>query len=336
MEGHVSPDRIMDVGMGFFASKTLLSAVELGVFTELADGPLSLSELEDRLELDSRGSADFLDARVALGFLEREDGLYRNAPDADVYLDRNGEYYLGGILEMANDRLYPYWGNLTEALRTGEPQNEIAEHGDLFEAVYDDRERLEQFAGAMTSLSARPARTLATDFEWDRYETMCDLGASKGIVPVTVVAENDHLEATAFDLPDLEPVAEEFIASRGLDDRVSFHGGDFFEDDLPEHDVFVMGHILHDWGIEEKLTLLEKSYEALPEGGALVVYGSMIDPDRRENEMGLLMSLNMLVETPDGFDYTTAECREWMIDVGFAETERRDLPGPKSMVIARK
>ena len=336
MDEHVSPDRIMDVGMGFFASKTLLSAVELGVFTALADGPLSLAELEERLELDGRGSADFLDALVALGFLEREDGLYRNAPDADTYLDRNKEAYLGGILEMANDRLYPYWGDLTEALQTGEPQNEVDGHDDSFEALYDDRERLEQFAGAMTALSTPAAEVLATDFEWGRYETMCDLGASEGVVPVTVAEEHEHLEATAFDLPPLEPVVEEFVESRGLDDRVTFHGGDFFEEPIPEHDVFVMGHILHDWGLEEKLTLLERSYEALPDDGALVVYGSMIDPDRRENEMGLLMSLNMLVETPRGFDYTTEECQEWMADVGFAETECRDLPGPKSMVVARK
>jgi hypothetical protein len=115
-----------------------------------------------------------------------------------------------------------------------------------------------------------------------------------------------------------------------------FYPGDFFEDPLPTADVLVMGHILHDWGLEEKRLLLQKAYEALPEGGALVVYEALIDDERRENAFGLLASLNMLIETPAGFDYTGADCRSWMRDTGFRESHVEHLVGPDSMVVGIK
>ena len=121
----LTPGAILQVGLGFWGSKTLLSAVELGVFTQLGDGPLPGEELAARLGLHSRSRWDFLDALVALGMLEREDGAYRNTPHTALFLDRSSPSYIGGLLEMANARLYPFWGSLTDALRSGQPQNEV-------------------------------------------------------------------------------------------------------------------------------------------------------------------------------------------------------------------
>ncbi len=104
-----SPDHILQTGLAFWASKTLLSAVEMEVFTELAKGPESLESLTGRLGLHPRSSRDFLDALVALGFLERQNGNYRNTPSSDLFLDKHKPSYLGGILEMANKRLYHHW-----------------------------------------------------------------------------------------------------------------------------------------------------------------------------------------------------------------------------------
>jgi hypothetical protein len=233
-------DAILRLGFASWGSRALLSAVELGLFTTLAHGPLTAQALAAELGLQPRGTTDWLDALVSLGILERTGDLYANTAATGLFLDRANPSYLGGVLEMANARLYPFWGSLTEALRTGRPKN----------------------------------------------------------------------EAKA--------------------------GEDFFADPLPGADVLIMGHILHDWSLEEKLLLIRKAYDALPEGGALIVYESIIDDDRRANTFGLLMSVNMLIETAAGFDYTVADCRSWMAATGFRDSYAEPLAGPDSMVVGIK
>jgi O-methyltransferase/methyltransferase family protein len=332
-----TPDAIMQLGTGFWASKTLLSAVELGLFSELASaGPLDEEALRERLRLHPRSARDFFDALVALGMLERDNGSYRNTQETDLFLDRAKPTYLGGILEMLNARLFEFWNSLTEGLRTGEPQNEAKTGGDLFEAIYADPVILRGFAKAMTGISLGTAHALAGSFPWDRHQTVIDIGCAEGCVPVQLTLAHGHLSGGGFDLPQLEPMFEEYVAQAGLSDRLHFHSGDFFEDDLPEADVLIMGHILHDWDMDQKRLLLEKAYKALPEGGALIVYEAIIDDERRENVMGLLMSLNMLIETRGGFDYTGADCREWMRETGFSDSYVQPLVGPDSMVVGIK
>jgi hypothetical protein len=332
-----TPERILQLGLGFWGSKALLSAVEIGLFTELAKGSLDFETLAERLMLHPRSARDFLDALVSLGMLERDGDRYSNTPETDLFLDRAKPSYVGGILEMANARLYPFWASLTEGLRTGQPQNE-AKGGekDSFAALYADPGRLEGFLKAMTGISLGSAVAIANKFPWDRYETFVDIGVAQGGLPVQVALAHEHLTGGGFDLPPIGPIFEEYVGSHGLGDRLRFYPGDFFEDPLPTADVLVMGHILHDWDLREKRLLLEKAYEALPEGGTLIVYEALIDDERRENTFGLLMSLNMLIETPAGFDYTGADCSSWMRDAGFRETYVEHLVGPDSMVVGIK
>ena len=331
-----TPDAILQLGLGFWGSKALLSAVELGLFTTLAQRPRTGKELAAELGLQARGTSDWLDALVSLGLLERIGDQYANATAARLFLDRAKPSYVGGILEMANARLYPFWGSLTEALRTGRPQNEAKAGGDFFAALYQDQGRLRQFLHAMTGLSTGAALALAEKFPWDRHHTVIDIGAAEGCVPVQLALRHPHLTGGGFDLPAAGPIFEEYVASHGLTDRLRFYPGDFFADPLPPADVLVLGHILHDWSLEEKLVLLRRAYHALPEGGALIVYESIIDDDRRANTFGLLMSVNMLIETPAGFDYTGADCRSWMADIGFRDSYTEPLAGPDSMVVGIK
>jgi hypothetical protein len=332
-----TPDAIMQLGGGFWGSKTLLSAVELGLFSELASvGPLDAEALRERLGLHPRSARDFFDALVALGMLERENGRYRNTADTDFFLDRAKPTYIGGMLEMMNARLFGFWNSLTEGLRTGEPQNEAKTGGDLFEVIYTDPELLRGFAKAMTGISAGVARVIAATFPWDRYKTVSDIGCAEGCVPAQIALAHEHIGGGGFDLPPLAPLFDEYVASLGLGDRLRFVAGDFFADELPTADVLIMGHILHDWDMDQKRLLLEKAYKALPDGGALIVYEALIDDDRRENAFGLLMSLNMLIETRGGFDYTGADCQGWMRDVGFSDTYVQHLVGPDSMVVGIK
>jgi hypothetical protein len=333
----ITPDAILRLGFGFWASKTLLSAVELGLFTALAEaGPSTLQEAAGRIGLHARSARDFLDALVALRVLDRSGEKYANTPEADHFLDRRKPGYVGGALEMANARLYPFWGSLTTALRTGEPQNESRHGGDVFAELYADPGRLEGFLKAMTGISLGPARAIAASFPWERYGRFADLGAAQGALSVQVASTHSHLAGIGFDLPPVRPHFESYVAMQGLSDRVTFQAGDFFADPLPTVDVLVMGHVLHDWDLERKLALIRKAYAALPQGGALLVYESLIDDDRRENATGLLMSLNMLIETAGGFDYTAADCIGWMREAGFRETRAEPLVGPESMIIGIK
>lgn len=332
-----NPEKILQTGMAFWASKSLLSAIEMGVFTELANGPEPFESLRGRLGLHPRSARDFLDTLVALGFLTRDGDRYGNTPDTDLFLDRRKPSYVGGILEMANHRLYPFWGHLTEALRTGLPQNEVKSGGaGLFETLYADPARLKEFLAAMTGVSHGANMTIARALPWQHYRTFVDVGTAQGDLAVQIALANPHLRGIGFDLPEVAPIFEEYAARTGVSDRLVFQPGDFFRQDLPKAEVVLMGHILHDWDLPTKKMLVRKAYDALPAGGALVVYEAIIDDDRSQNAFGLMMSLNMLIETPGGFDYTGSDCSGWMKEAGFSSTRVQHLVGPDSMVVAIK
>jgi O-methyltransferase domain/Dimerisation domain len=336
MNSQPSADRIEQAAFGFMASKVLFGAIEFGVFTELVKQPLDGQALTERLGLHPRSARDFLDALVALGMLERREELYSNTTETDFYLDRAKPTYIGNFFEMLNVRDYPFWGSLADGLRTGKPQNEIKGGEDLFSALYLNPERLRLFLRSMTGHSLPSAMAIAQKFPWQKYKTFTDVGTAEGCLPVQVALANPHLVGEGFDLPMVRPFFEEYVASFGLQDRLQFRNGDFFKDPLPSADVLVMGMILHDWNLEEKRTLLRKAYDALPSGGSLIVYEHLIDDERRKNIAGLLMSLMMLIETQDGFDYTGADCCGWMREAGFTETYVEQLNGIESMVVGVK
>ena len=333
----LAPDRILQLGLAFWGSKTLLSAIELGLFTELAKGPRDKDALRVYMGLHPRSVGDFLDALVAMGMLDRKSGTYRNTPETNLFLDRNKPSYVGGILEMCNARLFGYWNTLTEGLKTGEPQNEIKEgRGNAFEAIYSSPEKLKGFLQAMTGLSTGAGIAMAAKFPWKKYKTFVDVGGAQGGVPVQIALKHKRLTGANFDLPVVGPIFEEYVRSFKLENRLKFIPGDFFKDPIPSADVIIMGHILHDWNLEEKRALIKKTYDALPKKGAFIVHEAIIDNDRRKNAFGLLMSLNMLIETSGGFDYTGADCQKWMKEAGFKKSKVVPLVGPDSMVIGIK
>ena len=332
----LTPDAIMQLGMAYWGSKTLVSAIELGVFGLLSKaGPLDAEALRERLSLHPRSALDFFDALVALGMLNRHDGRYSNTAETELFLDPAKPTYMGGTLEMANARLYGFWGSLTEALRTGEAQSEVKTGGNFFETLYSDPDKLAQFASAMSGLSRASGEAIAASFPWHDYSSVIDIGCAQGAVPVAIATAHPHLTGGGFDLPHMQAIFDRYVARCGLADRLTFTAGDFFSDPLPSADVLVMGHILHDWDLHDKRMLLDKAYKALPTGGALIVYEALIDDGRCENAFGLLMSLNMLIEGL-GFDFTGADCRQWMADVGFTHTYVEHLVGPDSMVVGVK
>ncbi len=337
----LSPARIMEVGMGFWPAKALLSAIDLGVFTALGNKSMTGRELQNTLGLHQRANPDFFDTLVALKFLERDgDGphsKYRNTEETALFLDRNSPQFMGGFLEMANARLYRYWGDLSEALRTGKPQNEIKHTGtSMFEELYSVPERLEQFMDAMSGISAGNFHALADKFDFSPYKTLCDVGGATGQLSMIVAQKHTHLQCISADLPPATAIAQSKIAAANLSDRVTAQPIDFFAQPLPKADVITMGMILHDWNLEKKMHLIRAAYDALPSGGAFIVVENLIDDARRENVFGLLMSLNMLIDFGDAFDFSGADFSGWCREVGFSKTEVIPLGGPASAGVAYK
>ena len=274
-------------------------------------------------------------------FLERDgDGpgaKYFNTPATALYLDRQSPRYVGGILEMLNARLFKYWNDLPEALRTGQPQNETKHGGkSIFDELYGDPVKLEQFLDAMSGLSRINFEALANKFDFSRYHRLCDVGGAAGLLCIEVAKKHPHMQCISFDLPPVELVAKKHIVAAGLTDRIRTASGNFFQDPLPKADVITMGMILHDWNQDKKMQLIQAAYDALPTGGAFIAVEALIDDARRENVFGLLMSLNMLIEFGDAFDYSAADFEKWCREVGFKRFEVLHLAGPSSAAIAYK
>ncbi|HKK06925.1 MAG TPA: methyltransferase [Gammaproteobacteria bacterium] len=337
----LDPSHIMQTATAFWASKVLLTAVEFDLFTALGDNARSADQLGEELSIHPRGRYDFFDTLVAAGFLQREgdgaEGRYRNTPNTAAFLNRNSPAYIGGLPEMLNARLFGFWNHLGEALRTGQPQNEIKHTGKpIFEELYADQARLGQFLDSMTGFQAANFMQLAEEFDFSRYKTVSDIGGALALLSRIVGGRHPHLRFTSFDLPPVAPLAQKHVEEADMADRIKIVSGDFFADPLPKADVITMGNILHDWNLEKKKVLIKKAYDALPEGGALIAIENLIDDARRENLFGLLMSLNMLIEFGDAFDYTGEDFRTWCKEAGFKDFEIIGLAGPTSAAVAYK
>jgi O-methyltransferase/methyltransferase family protein len=332
----ISPERITRLGDAFKGAKTLLSAVELGVFTALAKEPMDTAKLRERIGIHERGARDFFDALVALQLLNRdEQGRYTNTPETARYLDRGRPDYLGALFELRNARQYGPWNNLTEALRSGKPQSG-ARGTAHFAAYHADQAVRDNFVKGMTAGALPVARVIAAVFPWREYRTVFDIGTAEGCLPVEIARSHSHITGGGFDLPAVRPMFNAYVADHGLADRLHFVDGDFFTDPLPKADVLVFGRVLHNWDLAGKAMLLSKAYDALPAGGAVIVYEALIDDARRENAQALLASLNMLVISAGGFDYSGADCVGWMRSAGFCNMRIEALTMGNSMVVGVK
>lgn len=336
-----TPDHIMQIGLGFMPAKTLLSAVELDLFTTLADRALTGEALCSELNLHPRANPDFFDSLAALGILERlgsgPSALYRNTAASARYLTTNSPDYIGGFLLMSNERLYPFWGRLSEGLRTGKAQNEIATVGKpLFESLYADPERMGLFLEGMSGISRSRFAALAEQYDFSRYARLCDVGGALGLLALTVAERFPQLEALTADIDVVTPHARRNIEESGLAGRVKAVTVDMFSEPLPRCDVMTMSMILHDWNLEKKRQLIAKAYEALEPGGAFIAIDHMIDDERRQNVAGLMLSLTMLIETGDGFDYTAADFFGWCEEAGFRRGEVIPLGGGSSAAVVYK
>ncbi|WP_158884894.1 methyltransferase [Amycolatopsis anabasis] len=331
--GPEGPGEILRLTMAFYGSRALISAVELDLFSALARGPMTSAQVCAAVGVHPRGATDFLDALVSLGLLDREGDRYHNSPAADRYLDRRKPGYVGGYAHLADAMLFPVWANLTEALRTGKAQ--VPSEGGFFDG-YGDDQATRSFLGAMDAVNGGVAHRLATGFDWRRYSSFVDLGGARGNLAATLIRHHPDLEAICFDLPQLEPFFTEHQAALGAAPSPRFVAGDFFTDPLPPADVFIVGHVLHYFDLQQRQRLLARILEAVRPGGAVLVYDRMIDDERRVRTLSLLGSLNMLLTSPGGREYTPSECRTWLLEAGFTRIAVQDVGPPDTLVLGYK
>jgi O-methyltransferase domain/Dimerisation domain len=342
-DNHPTPDSIMQIGTGFMATKILLSAVKFQLFTMLAEKkslPASGIKTHLNFKCTDRYTYDFLDALTVFGFLNREGlletAVYSNSLNTDFFLDKKKPSYIGGILEMFNERLYGFWGNLEEGLLTGDQQNESKKGQNIFAELYKDADRLKSFINAMSGIQMGNFIAFSQKFDFSKYKTLTDAGGSSGLLSLQVAGHQQHMNCVSLDLPAVQPIAKATIDQFKLAERVKAVAGDFFTEPIPKADMVTMGNILHDWDEENKIMLMKKAYDAIPAGGAFVAIENIIDDERKKNVFGMMMSLNMLIETGKGFDYTFADFNRWAKMVGFKSTSFLALTGPSSAAIAYK
>ncbi|HZM77396.1 MAG TPA: methyltransferase [Candidatus Limnocylindrales bacterium] len=333
----VAANELMALTTGLWASQTLVAAVDLDMFTFLADrGGADIAAVASGLGIDQRPADILLTACAALGLLECAGGVFTNAAVATRYLVRGDSDYFGDYVRMLRDYVNPGWMRVTEAVRTNHPSRETPKpQQNLFDA--DNRPVL--FWEGLATLSRITARALATSVDFGQTSTLLDVGGGGAEFSMQLCRQNPGLSAIVFDLPHVCSFAERRINAAGLSGRVTVQPGDFFADaELPHGaDAILLSMILHDWDVPQNHDLLEKCFRALPSGGLLVISELLVDSDRTGPLDAALMGMNMLVGTY-GRNYTEREYHDWLRDTGFTgvRTVRFRAPAANGAILASK
>lgn len=338
-EPAITPVPLMELSTAFWAFKTLSTAVDMDIFTRLATTPMTTAELAHWFRIEERPAEMLLTGCAGLGLLTKHNGRYHNSPLAEKFLVRGGHYYFGGFVTMLNRRLYSGWDKLSEAITTNRPTTwDPDKQKSLFEG--SDPGMMQTFWQAMHSLSTFTARSLGEAVDFRPFRKLLDVGGGSGAFDIELCQRYSNLSATVYDLPFVAEIAAERIAEAGLTDRIATHPGDFFADSSYPggHDVILLSMIMHDWSEQEDRAILEKCYEALPSGGAVVISELLVNDNKTGPAPAALMSLNMLVETVGGRNYTAAEYRSWLEDIGYRDVRVTsfDAPGANGAVIGYK
>ncbi|MBV9175710.1 MAG: hypothetical protein JO297_01585 [Nitrososphaeraceae archaeon] len=371
---NVSPDPIFQMATGFWVSKTLMTAVELEVFTKLSGNKsVTFEQLQnDILEMDKRPAEVFATALLSLGLInvsgergggegggEGREKLYSNSQLSEVFLDKNKPSYIGDFIIMMDKRLYNKWGKLPLSLKTNRPieaaeggggegdddNNNIMSARTMFDKAKTNQvaiEQMQMFTRAMYGISVSPAMALAKVFDFSKYKKMMDIGGGSGVYAIEVVKQNQNMSAVVLDLEPACKVANEYIRQFNLQDKIHTQVLDFFKDNLPRDcDVALLSHVIHFLDEEKDKVLLKKVYDSLlPEqedrNAVIIISEWLLNDEKTGPVPSALMSLTMMIEQPEGRNYSFSEVSRMLTDVGFTNIEKRPLVGPAEIVIGHK
>jgi len=327
MKTDLSAERIQQTARGFSRSRILLTAVELDIFTLLAEEPLSTDDVREKLKSDLRATTILLDALVAMDLLAKKDGLYGTNPVVLSLLTADSEgSILPGLLHTAH--LWKTWSQLTDVVLGGGPASRPDTGSD---------DRTKAFIGAMHMRALRDASELIIAVDPGVARNLIDVGGASGSYTIGFLKAVHGMRATLFDLPEVIPMALERISEEGLIDRVTLVGGDFNEDDLPGgHDLALLSAIIHQNSHEQNVALYKNVYGSLDTGGRIIVRDYAMSTDRTEPASGALFAINMLVNTVGGNSYTFEEIKGGLEKAGFVKVKLLQESEMSSLVEAFK
>ena len=328
---------ILDLIEAFRRSKTMFTAVRLGIFDQLAIAPQTCAALALRLSLDRKALSRLLNACVTLRLLEHDGDTYKNTNGATRFLSRGSEETLAGYINYSDQSLYKLWDHLDDAVREGTNRGKQAfgSRSALFDHYFRDEAATRSFLGGMHGFGQLASPRIVAAFDLSRYVHLVDLGGATGHLSIAACRRYPELRATVLDLPAVEPFAREHLAKSGLDNRIEFVTGDFFADDLPKADLYVLGRILHDWDDSKITKLLRKICFALPKKGALLVTETLVDDDRSGPTYTLMQDVNMLVCT-DGRERTESEYSALLQSAGCSTVQFRRTDSLVDAILAIK
>jgi 3-hydroxy-5-methyl-1-naphthoate 3-O-methyltransferase len=335
-----SPIPLMQLATSFWAFKTLATAVELDLFTRIArSGSITVQQFAEAHGFDPRPAEMLLTGCASLGLLQRAGAGYANTSLADEFLVRDMPYYFGGFVTMLDKRLYSGWDKLPDAMRHNRPTTwDPSKQTSLFDGA--DPQMMATFWQAMHSLSTFTARTLADAVDLSGFRKLLDVGGGSAAFDIELCRKYPNLSSTVYDLPFVTDIASQNIRTAGMEGRVTVHPGDFFaEPQFPAgHDAILFSMIMHDWNEEQNRELLRKAHDALPVGGIVIISELLVNDEKSGPPAAALMSLNMLVETEGGRNYTPSEYRSWLTAAGFGKVDVRwfDAAGANGAVIGYK
>jgi acetylserotonin O-methyltransferase len=331
------PSPVTDLIDAFRRSKAMFTAVSLGVFDILANGPADLDTLAHRIKAKPGALERLLDACVGLGFLRKQDGKYSNQPIADVYLTSNSPNTLTGYIEYSDAVLYKMWEHLDDAVREGSHRwrQTFDFEGPIFSHFFRTDASMRTFMRGMHGFGQLSSPHVVKAFDLSGFRRIVDLGGGTGHLVIAACERYPELRGAVFDLPRMMPIAREEVELSPAKSRIELLGGDFFRDDLPVADLYTVCRVLHDWSEEKIGILLRKVYAALPEGGALLIAERLLDDDKTGPTNATMQSLNMLVAT-EGRERNMAEYETLLRQTGFGKVEARKTGSPVDAVMGWK
>ena len=331
------PAPIVDLIDAFRRSKIMFTAVSLGIFDRLADGPVDVQNLAQATGANAGALERLLDACAGLDLLRKEAGRYSNQPAADAYLRRASPTTFVGYVMYSHRALYPLWGNLEGAVREGTHRWEqtFGAKGPIFDHFFQSEEAKRDFLEGMNGFGLLSSPRVVEAFDLGKFNRLADLGGATGHLTIAACRRYQNLRAAVFDLPAVVEVTREYVQRAGLMDRIDLIAGDFFKDPLPEADLFSLGRIVHDWSEEKIRKLLKKIYDRLPRGGALLIAERLLNEDKTGPIGALTQSLSMLVCT-EGKERTLAEYAALLHEAGFSGVQGHKTGAPLDAVLATK
>ncbi len=321
------------VAYGFIASKALFAALEVDLFSSLADGPRTAGDLAEHTGIAPNRMRTLLRALAAVGLVVPGDGGYANAPASTRYLVRRDGQELGEYFRLQVGRqIYPALVHLDAGLAgTGGAFDTLA-------GLMADPEEARTFTTAQHAGSLAAARVLAARLDLGRARSLLDVGGGSGAFSIALCAADSELRATVLDLPAVLTVAADECAAAGLADRIALLPGDATTTEWPGgQDVVLMSYLLSALDDEQVDVVLAKAAGCLVPGGQLVVHDFVLDDDGAGPPFAALWFLQYLAYQPGAVSFSAAELGQRLCAAGFAGPSSEVLiPEITKVIVSRK